>query len=127
MTFLVKNQEVEWQINFYSGHYIFRVTIGSKLSPDFQGFHLKLILILHFSKSCVILQTSHGDKTDLCGSVSCESDWRSGGCGIDPCQIRQHSFVEIDDEIFPTVILTLLLIQEGQLSVSDERICTSTS
>ena len=31
---------------------------------------------------------------------------------------RQHSFVEIDNEIFSTVILCHLLIQEGQLSVS---------
>ena len=35
-----------------------------------------------------------------------------------------HSFVEIDHEIFSTVILSLLLIQEGQLSVSGERMCT---
>ena len=34
----------------------------------------------------------------------------------------QHSFVEIDHEIFSTVILSL--IQEGQLSVSGERIGT---
>ena len=37
---------------------------------------------------------------------------------------RQHSFVEIDQEIFSTVILSLPLIQEGQLSVSGERMCT---
>ena len=39
-------------------------------------------------------------------------------------QIRQHSFVEIDHEIFSMVILSLPLIQEGQLSVSGERMCT---
>ena len=37
---------------------------------------------------------------------------------------RQHSFAEIDHEIFSTVILSLPLIQEGQLSVSGERMCT---
>ena len=37
---------------------------------------------------------------------------------------RQHSFMEIDHEIFSVVILFLLLIQEGQLSVSGKRICT---
>ena len=36
----------------------------------------------------------------------------------------QHSFVEIDHEIFSMVILSLPLIQEGQLSVSGERMCT---
>ena len=32
--------------------------------------------------------------------------------------------MEIDHEIFSTVILSLPLIQEGQLSVSGERMCT---
>ena len=48
------------------------------------------------------------------------SDWRPGGRGPG----RQHSFVEIDHEIFSTVILSLPLIQEGQLSVSGKRMCT---
>ena len=52
------------------------------------------------------------------------SDWRPGGHGFNPLRGRQHSFVEIDHEIFSTVILSLPLIQEGQLSVSGERMCT---
>ena len=52
------------------------------------------------------------------------SDWRPGGCGFNPRRGRQHSFVEIDHEIFSTVILSLPLIQEGQLSFSGERMCT---
>ena len=52
------------------------------------------------------------------------SDWRPGGRGFNPRRGRQHSFVEIDHEIFPTVILSLPLIQEGQLSVSGEIMCT---
>ena len=52
------------------------------------------------------------------------SDWRSGGCGFNPCRGRQHSFVEIDHEIFCRVVLSLPLIQEGQLLVSGERMCT---
>ena len=59
---------------------------------------------------------------------------RPGGRGFNPRWGRQHSFVEIDHEIFSTVIidheifstviLSLPLIQEGQLSVSGERMCT---
>ena len=49
------------------------------------------------------------------------SDWRPGGRGFNPHRGRQHSFVEIDHE---TVILSLPLIQEGQLSVSGERMYT---
>ena len=52
------------------------------------------------------------------------SDWRPGGRGFNPRRSRQHSFVEIDHEIFSEVILSLPLIQEVQLSVSGERMCT---
>ena len=52
------------------------------------------------------------------------SDWRPRGREFNPRRDRQHSFVEIDHEIFSTVILSLPLIQEGQLSVSGERMCT---
>ena len=60
----------------------------------------------------------------LCGSVGCTSNWRPGGCRFNPRQGGQHSFMEIDHEIFSAVILSLLLIQEGQMSVSGERMCT---
>ena len=36
----------------------------------------------------------------------------------------QHSFTEFDHKIFFMINLSLLLIQEGQLSVSGERMCT---
>ena len=62
----------------------------------------------------------------LGGTVWCVSDCWSGGRGFDPRQVQQQSFVEIDNEIVSTVILSLLLIQEGQLSVSGERVCLST-
>ena len=61
----------------------------------------------------------------LRGSVGCASDWRPGGRGFNPRLGRQHSFVESDHEIFSTVILSLPLIQEGQLSVTGERMCTT--
>ena len=52
------------------------------------------------------------------------SDWRPEGRWFNPRQGQQHSFVEIDREIFSTVILSLPLIQEGQMSVSGKRMCT---
>ena len=36
----------------------------------------------------------------------------------------QRSFMEIDHEIISTVVLSLPLIPEGQLSVSGEKMCT---
>ena len=38
---------------------------------------------------------------------------------------QQHSFLEIDYKIFSTVILSLPLIREGQLSVSGRRLLTA--
>ena len=67
-------------------------------------------------------QMSHS--TASVAQLDAPSDWRPGGRGFNPRRGRQHSFVEIDHEIFSTVILSLPLIQEGQLSVSGERMCT---
>ena len=44
--------------------------------------------------------------------------------GSTPAEVGNILFVEIDHEIFSMVILSLPLIQEGQLSVSGERMCT---
>ena len=71
---------------------------------------------------CCILYT--GDSAGKVAQLDAPSDWRPGGRGFNPRRGRQHSFVEIDHEIFSTVILSLPLIQEGQLSVSAERMCT---
>ena len=57
--------------------------------------------------------------------LDAQSDWRPGSRGFNRRRGRQHSFVEIDHEIFSTVIPSLPLIQEGQLSVSGERMCTN--
>ena len=51
-------------------------------------------------------------------------DAPTGGRGFNPRQGWQHSFMEIDYETFSMVILSLPLIQEEQLSVSGERMCT---
>ena len=52
------------------------------------------------------------------------SDWRPGGQGFNPRRGWQHSLVEVDYEIFSMVIRSHPLSQEGQLSVSGERMCT---
>ena len=47
-------------------------------------------------------------------------DWRPGSRGFNPAEVGNISLVEIDHEIFSTVILSLPLIQEEPLSVSGE-------
>ena len=44
--------------------------------------------------------------------------------GSTPAKVGNIFLVKIDREIFSTVTLSLLLIQEGQLSVSGKRMCT---
>ena len=80
------------------------------LHPSSQQYHDKTALT-EFRKASM-------------AQLDAPSDWRSGGRGFNPRRSWQHSFVEIDHEIFSTVILSLPLIQEGQLSVSGERMCT---
>ena len=55
--------------------------------------------------------------------LDAQCDWRPGGRRFNPRRGRQHSLVEIDHEIFSTIILFFPLIQERQLSVSGERMC----
>ena len=55
--------------------------------------------------------------------VACAYAWYAGGHEFNP-QIRKHAFMEIDHEIISTAILSLPLIQVGQLSFTGERMCT---
>ena len=47
----------------------------------------------------------------------------TGDQEVRPLPGRQHSFIDMHHEMFSTVILILPLIQDGQLSVSGERMC----
>ena len=58
------------------------------------------------------------------GTQHCAHPCKSLQHQFNPHRGQQHSFVETDHEIFSTVILSLPLIQERQLSVSGERMCT---
>ena len=83
-------------------------------------------MTLHYSHNsfwCINIASSVPGPVSV-AQLDAPSDWRPGGRGFNPRRGRQHSFVEIDHEIFSTVILSLPLIQEGQLSVSGERMCT---
>ena len=59
--------------------------------------------------------------SSLAGSVGCASDWRSGGCGLDPRRVGNILSWRFDHEIFSTIILCLPLIREGQLLVSGKK------
>ena len=89
---------------------------GGANTPSFLENYFKIMQFLN-PDSLYILPAS-------VAQLDAPSDWRPGGRGFNPRRGRQHSFVEIDHEIFSTVILSLPLIQEGQLSVSGERMCT---
>ena len=85
----------------------------------------KLIIFLIFQKIRFDISYKSSPKEPASvAQLDAPSNWRPGGRGFNPRRGRQHSFVEIDHEIFSTVILSLPLIEEGQLSVSGERMCT---
>ena len=70
-------------------------------------------LIVGFVVRWLISFHIHCVKLASVAQLDAPSNWRPGGCGVNPCRGRQHSFMEIDQEIFSTVILSLSLIQEG--------------
>ena len=99
-------------------------TSGKKKTEENWSERLLLkvyIVVCYFS--LIIFSTIELEPASV-AQLDVPSDWRPGGHGFNPRRGRQHSFVEIDHEIFSTVILSLPLIQEGQLSVSGERMCT---
>ena len=94
-------------------------SLNSLVSLTIGLIYLKLWLYVQLS-----LQPSH--------QLWCQSWWLSWmrirlvirRLHVQPPLGWQHSFIEINHEIFSTVILSLPLIQEMQLSVSGERMCT---
>ena len=54
--------------------------------------------------SCFSLKTNIVEAS--VAQLDAPSDWSPGGRGFNPRRGRQHSFVEIDHEIFSTVILS---------------------
>ena len=89
-------------------HFIHIVTFGD----NFEGDKFNQMSSVKYQEPASVAQ------------LDVPSDWRPGGCRFNPRRGWQHSFMEIGNEIFSTVILSLPLIQEGQLSVSGERMCT---
>ena len=67
-----------------------------------------LVLSEYTCISCCILLSDRGPAS--VAQLDAPSDWRPGGRGFDPRRGQQHSFVEIDHEIFSTVIPPLPLI-----------------
>ena len=59
----------------------------------------------------------------LPGAVAQSDAWYADGHRLDP-HIRLHSFVEFGNEIISMAILSIPLFQEGQLSVTGERLYT---
>ena len=100
-------------------HQIFKYKCVSTFS---LGAYAELILFIKTLK--IITKITNQFVPALVAQSDAPSDWRPGGRGFNHHRGRQHSFVEIDHEVFSTVILSLPLIQEGQLSVSGERMFT---
>ena len=85
--------------------------------PGGHGFNLRR------DRQHSFMEIDHEKEPASVAQLDAPSCWIPGGHGFNLRRDRQHSFMEIDHEIFSLVILSLLLIQEGQLSVSGERMC----
>ena len=115
-----------WQPSWnLSNHFSSQTLIKFELKLIGATWKLRTAKIVPFW--CPRWWLSWKSSTDICSPTVSQikpSNWRPGGRGFSPCRGLQHSFVEMDREIFSAVILSLPLIQEGQLSVSGERMCT---
>ena len=80
--------------------------------------------MFHSSKQCIYYRKKYFYVSvfikiaGLGGSVGCASDW------FDLRRVGSILSLRFDHEIFSTGTRSLPLIQEGQLSVSGERMCT---
>ena len=102
-----------------------------RLSPlirERKKVKLRYLRTLHIDLPAIHQMTDHNSSKSYCRPRWLSWMRRPTGdqevAGSTPRRGQQHSFVEIDHEIFSTVILSLPLIQEGQLPVSGERMCT---
>ena len=121
-----------------------RLSFHGRWMEDQSQLHINILEIMairfalkkaiqYIHHSCVMISTDNTiniyqqiRRASLGGLVGCAVRLETRRLLVQPPtpRGRQHSFMEIDHEIFSTVILSLLLIQEGQLSVSGERMCT---
>ena len=78
---------------------------------------LKAVLLTVGSSILPVIET-------VCGNwIGSESDWHASGPEFDP-HVRHILSWRLGHENVSTAILPLLLIQEEQLSVTGERVCT---
>ena len=118
------NSHTEWQIVQIQISWLLKIYTVCKGRTYLGSAGLGLTVFCPWLMSYTTIQQYNTIQPASVAHLDAPSDWRPGGRGFNPRRGRQHSFVEIDHEIFSTVILSLPLIQEGQLSVSGERMCT---
>ena len=63
----------------------------------------------------------------MCSSLAKSVAHLTADLGVMSSNLSLNTILEIDHEIVSTAILPLPLIQEGQLSVTDESMCAGTS
>ena len=123
--------KLSWPAFFWSGYLLLLLLLSPDL-PELCPF-LTAVLCTTYKINTVckhgkirqdqVCYTSNSLPASV-AQLDAPSDWKPGGRGFNPRRGRQHSFVEIYHDIFSMVILPLPLIQEEQLSVSGERMCT---
>ena len=102
----------------YIWNHLFFTLLNHIYSPTFNTF-MHMFSKTTWYQKCYKIVKPQPMGVYLCSfsvaQLGAHPTW-SGGPRFDPLQVRQHSFVDIDNEIFATVILSLPLIQEGEIS-----------
>ena len=117
-------------VGFFRSQLIWIYTFRKRVYPGSAGLGLMCLKTVGWMSSIEKPRSDAALRSILFFRFPCLFSWKTKKNIMillsteSTCRGRQHSFVEIDHEIFSTVILSLPLIQEGQLSVSGERMCT---
>ena len=101
----------------------FRIWSSAKPWP-IDKWHLTIPWARSCQYQCVCKISSQYSSTGRRSSIGCASAWYADGHGFDP-HVRQNILsLRFHHEKISTTILSLPLIQEGQLSVTGERMGT---
>ena len=98
----------QWKIS----HILSSAIIRQKLKTTMKVIS-KCTLINQIPVYCGFNMLISADLSASVAQVDAPSDWRPGGRGFNPRRGRQHSFVEIDHEIFSTAFSPFRWFKKG--------------
>ena len=105
-----------WMNQYKSIFWAVEIKIDGKetICPVFEKYSVYTVYLIISKHSDWQVWANSVEPECLGDLVRLVSDWWSGGHGLDSCWIQQHSFMDINHEVF-----SVLLIQEEQTQAKE--------